>query len=67
MIAPSKQSPSLVVDQRSIKTRPRAEAKGTKRLFYKPLSVEFRHDGFTVTDKDAAFAKLREIYRDAGQ
>ena len=24
-------------------------------------------DGFTLTDKDAAFAKLREICRDAGQ
>jgi len=46
------------------KTPPRAEATGTRRLFYKPLSVKFRHDGFTITDKDAAFAKLRGIYRD---
>ena len=35
------------IPQRVSKTRPTAEAWGKKRHSYKPLPIQFRHDGFT--------------------
>jgi hypothetical protein len=42
-------------------TRATAQGEGKKGHFHKALSKEFRRGGFTVTDKDAAFAKLRQM------